>query len=540
MLAIARSAGDVWGIGQALLHRGNAWLNARKLRRAEQAYREAESWAREQGDDWLLGRVLNNLFYCLKERNDHLASQVIEESIQAKKRSGDRRGLAAAYAARGILAADADLHREALTWFRRAERTARKFGDRYGQAQALHNQCKGLQALGRHNEAVSCQRRACAIARKLERQDLLELTSQGLAVALYQAGRYRAALPKFFDLYETKLVRGDISGALTAMSDAGMMAFKLSDHSTARRCFRNAIRVGIRHKRIEHVEYPILNLSVLLMKEGKPRSALRFLSDQLDRWEDVGHWKVVIALARLSIAIRSETHGAPTKIEALWMRALAAAKKQRDVETQIDLLQGRYAWTRDRGDTVAALRALKPLMRLSRRQGLVVEYLEAINEFSNRIQELGHNDRAEKLYRGALEIAREVKSDRLSSTILNNLAETLRLTGRADEALPFYREAADLDRDEDGLLLVEHNLALALDTIGDKDQAKRLLESVRDRSRYGKHWFRYGNAWLALGDMALDAGEKRSAVSHYHAARKVGAAHGVAELVNLADQRIGR
>lgn len=538
MLSIARSAGDVWGVGQALLHRSLVWLNAGNLRRAESSCREAEAWARENGDDWLLGRALNNLFYCLREENAGLAWQAIEESVHAKQRSGDRAGLAAVYAARGIRAADEGRNREALIWFRRTERIARKFSNRYGEAQALHNQNNSLRALGRHQEAVHCAQRAYEIADELGRPELLEIVNHGLALGFAEADQYEAALPKFLDLYESKLARGDVSGAVTALSDAGVMALRLNDHATARRLFRKAISIGFENKKTVTVEHPILSLSALWIKEGKPKPALRFLRRQIDRSEEGCRWRTVISLAKATIGILIENEASVREIEVLWSRALGAAKKSKDVKVQIELLNQRYGWIRDRGDTVAALAALDPLIRLTRRRpNLTVEFLEALNEFSNRLQELGQQDSAEKLYRAALAIAREIKSDRLCSIILNNLAETLRRTGRPDEAIPFFQEAAALDRDDEGRLLVEHNLALALEGIGERGRAKKLLEMVRDRSRYGKHWYRHGNAWLALGDMALDAGENRSAVSHYRKARKVGAAHDLAELVHLADER---
>lgn len=202
-------------------------------------------------------------------------------------------------------------------------------------------------------------------------------------------------------------------------------------------------------------------------------------------------------------------------------------------------MREKYNWIRDRGDTVAAIEALKLLIRLTRqRPELALECLEALNELSNRLQELGHNDSAEKLYRAALAIARDIKSARLCSIILNNLAETLRRTGRPDEALPFYQEAADLDCDEDGRLLVEHNLALALHAIGERERAKTLLEKVRDRSRNGKHWYRHCSAWLALGDIALNVGDKRLAISRYRKAKQVGTAHCLNDLVQQANDRI--
>jgi tetratricopeptide (TPR) repeat protein len=541
MLEIARRAGDVWGVGQALLHKGIAWVNSRNLWKAEQSYRHAESWARKHGDDMLLGRVLNNLFSCLLQRDPNLASQVIEESIQAKKRAGDRLGLTAVYGARGILAADAKQYKESVLWFRRTERTARKYGDRYAETQSLHNQSISLLALSRYQEAIACERRAYEIAKGLERAELVELVTQGLAMGLYQAGQYKAALPKFFDVYEAKLARGDISGAITALSDAGGMAFNLGDHAGAKKYFRMGIRRGLLQKEYDCLDKPILNLSVVLVKEGKPKQALRFLFARLDRFESIRRWKVVVSLARRILAMLEENQGESTEREVLWRRALGAAKKSKDVEAQIDFLMARYNWIRDRGDSVATISALKPLLQLTRQHSeFLIRHLEAVVEFSNEIQKLGDYSAAARLYQMVLNVANVIKANRIRSVILINLAETLRRAERPGEAVPLYRQAielCELERDNNGLLTAKHNLALALDAVGRKAMAKGLLEQVRDRSRCIKDWERHGNAWLALGDLALTAGKKRLAVSRYRRATEVGAAHGVQDLVHRVAER---
>ncbi len=541
MLAIARSGSDAWGIGQALLHKGIAWVNAGNLRKAEQSYRQAEAWARKHGDHWLLGRILNNLFYCLKERDPNLAARAIKESIEAKKRSGDRIGLAAAYTAHGILAADAERYRESLIWFRRTERTARRFGERYAEAQALHNQSKSLLTLNRYQEAITCERRAYEIAKSLERADLLELVVQGLAMGLYQADLEKAALPKFLEVYEAKVARGDIAGAATALSDAGAMALNLEDHATARKYFRKAIRIGLKNKNYNCVENPILNLSVVWMRKDKTKRALQFLSNHVVRFESVHHWKGIVALIRRMIAMLEEKQSDRSEIETLWTRAIAAAKKSKNVKLQIDVLKDRYASIRDRGDTVGALKAIKPLIQLLRqRHEFLVDYLETLNEVGNEVQKLGGYDTAENIYRGILGIAKKIMSSRLYSISLSNLAETLRRTNRPVQAVPLFREAiklCEIDDNEEGLLIVEHNLALALQAIGKSARAKVLLGKVRDKSRRRMDWQSYGNAWLALGDLALSGGKKYLARNRYRKAKNIGQTHGVRNLVQQVQDR---
>jgi Tetratricopeptide repeat len=125
--------------------------------------------------------------------------------------------------------------------------------------------------------------------------------------------------------------------------------------------------------------------------------------------------------------------------------------------------------------------ALQPLLDFaSKKPQLRRDFLEALNELANRIQEIGEYDSAVKIYQVAFNAAREAESAQLCSIVPNNLAEAFRKTERPAEAIPLSREAialCDTAGDEGGRILVEHNLAPALKATGERDSAERLLKS---------------------------------------------------------------
>jgi tetratricopeptide (TPR) repeat protein len=541
MLRIARSTHNSWGIRQAFLHIGIAWLNIGNLHKAELSYRKAEAGARTHRDYFLLGRVLNNLFYCLKERDATLAARVIKESIKIKRRHRDRMGLGASYTALGIQAADTNRYGESVMWFRRTERIAHRFGELYAEAQSLHNQSNSLLALKRYEDAIACEQRAYKIAKGLERPDLLELAVVGLALALYRGGRKKAALTMFLEAYDIKIARGDISGAVTALSDAGATALHFRDHLTAIKYFRRAIQVGLKNRVYNSIEIPILNLASVWTEQKKRHQAFMLLTNHVDRLESMRQWEIVVPLLRRMIVMREGNQSDQKQVNALWTRALMGAEKSGNIKLQIDLLKQRCSFFRDRGDAFGALKTIISLVQLLRRRPeFLVEYLETLTEFANEVQKLGDYNSAESIYRSILGVAKRTKFNRLCSISLTNLGEVLRRTERPIKAIPLYRQAikmAEIDGDDEGRLVTEHNLALALQAIDKIASANILLGKVLDKSRRRMDWKSHGNAWLALGDIALSGGKYYLARNRYQKAKDVGLIHGVMHLVQEARDR---
>lgn len=534
MLKLSRTTQNNWGIGQALLNRGVTWAGAGDNRRAEKCYRQAEDWARKQKDEWLLGRILNNLSVCQTDYNIELALLTLEESIRCKEHSGDKEGLDAAYMGRGILAANAGYHQDALKWFRQSEQIARRFEQSYTLAQALHNQANSLCELGKYDKAIKLGEQAHEIALELDRKDLIILTSQGRAMQHYYAGNYEIALPFFAELYELKKAVKDISGAITALSDVGHMEFLIGNYEIARNKLQEAIHLARTTQNKKCLPNPIQNYVTTWLVEGKSNEAIRFLKHQLTRAENEQNWTLVIQLTKRLAEIFITQDKSFSEIDSIWMQAANIAEKQKDIANQVDILRNRYAWIRDTQTIDDALNALQPLVNiLAKRSAFRKEYIEVLNELGNGLQQLWQYTEAEKNYRKALALAEQEATHELEN-ILNNLAELLRKTNRIEEAIPLYRKSIELcisKSDIEERLFAEHNLALALDAIGEQQEAVKLLQKIREETRRKCLWEHHGWAWLYLANIAWLSGQNSLALQRYTKAKEVGVQHNLNELV---------
>ena len=105
-----------------------------------------------------------------------------------------------------------------------------------------------------------------------------------------------------------------------------------------------------------------------------------------------------------------------------------------------------------------------------------------LNNLAGLLQATGRYEKAEPLYRQALEIVRETLGERHPTYAagLNNLAGLLRTTGRSEEAEPLYRQALEIDRETLGerhptYATHLNNLANLLQTTGRYEEAEPLL-----------------------------------------------------------------
>jgi len=519
MLNISRRAKNIWGIGQALLHRGVAWAHFGDDRRAQHNYQQAADLARKEKDEFLLGRILHNLSQCQMANDSQLAAKTLEESIIHKKRSGDEEGLFAAYTGLGILAGKEKDHKVALHWFRRAERVARKFENNYELAHALHNQAISLSQQGRSQSAINLSRQAREIADSFERKDLIILTLQGEVVHRYEAQDYNGALPLSLKLHILKKETGDFNGAIIAMSDAGIMEMYLKHYDAARSHMRRATSLAKSMDSRHWLMQCINNHVAIWQAQGKPQEAIRLLKREI-RWAERAEEQGIVADLAGILAQFLISHDRPTKaIDQAWEQAIAAADKQENIFKQVELQRQRYAWIRDSRKLEAAIAILQPFLELTeRRKGLRRDYVEGLDEMGTCLQKLGRYDKAEQYYRKGLNLSKKDLDGVIPETLLNNYAELLRKIDRGLEAIPLYEQAVAICQsytDLDGQLLTEHNLALALDGVGRTDEAVKLLIRIREVTHKKGFWAHHVNAWLALGNIAWLQNRRNLALRRY-------------------------
>lgn len=506
MLSISRRAKNGWGIAQALLHRGITWAQLGTNRHAVHSYRKAAAWARKRNDKILLARILHNLSQCLMADNPELASKLLEKSIQYKRRSRDAEGLFAAYSGRGILAGQAGEHKVALRWFRRAERLARKSGSLYEQSHALHNQSLSHFRLGEADAAVRLSQQALKIADALGRTDIIILTAEGAAVHCYEVRGYNTALSLFLRIYGLKKRLGDNPGAVIALSNAAVTELQLKQYDSAKNHIRRAISLS---KSITTRPWLISCLSNHIQvceSQGKRYESVSLLKREIRSADKNGEWGIVADLARMLAQLLISVGASDKGIDQAWMGAIAATEKQNNILKHVEILRQRYAWIRQTKSQDAAIAALYPFLELTRnRKRFRREYIEALEEIATCLQSQEKYSDAETYYRRAFDLAKKHLRAQIPGALLNNYAELLRKTGRSAQAIPLYEQAIAKDEatgDLESRLLVEHNLALALEEINCGDKARNIFLAIARKARNKRLWEHHARAWLALANVA--------------------------------------
>ena len=155
---------DNWGIGQSYINCGAAYYRSGNREKARACYVSGIEHARAGGDDILLARSLGNLAQIVAEKSLEEAQALIEESIAARKRGEDLRGLAVSYGSLGFLSACGGRLGQAREWFSKSLKKARALNSRHVESLALFNLGNVSYERGMFGEAHSYYRQSREIA----------------------------------------------------------------------------------------------------------------------------------------------------------------------------------------------------------------------------------------------------------------------------------------------------------------------------------------------------------------------------------------
>ena len=197
-----------------------------------------------------------------------------------------------------------------------------------------------------------------------------------------------------------------------------------------------------------------------------------------------------VAVARAAEAAFRRGQIAATQIR--WGEAAAHFDKAARLDPVYDHLKQAGSFARRSGRYATALRHLRELLDLSRR-----EYGEgspktgtALGSLANLLNDMGRYEEAVPLYRQALEVGRETLGERHPdyAARLNNLANLLMEMGRYEEAEPLYRQALEIGRETLGeghpdYAIRLNNLGNLLTDTGRYDEAEPLYRQALEIGR---------------------------------------------------------
>ena len=530
MGSIAAKGHDHWGIAQSWLHRGLVWHARKNLDQAARCYQRAAEQAALADDEKLRGRALHNRAQCLMERDPIQASELLAESAECKQRAGDKEGLFATYDAQGLLAIQSGDLAGALRWFRRAVKLARSTGWRRNLAHGLHNLANVHHDLGHPTEARQFGEEAYALAHDLEAPELMILTTQGLAMRCHLADDNERASTLFAELAELKLACGDYEGAVLALSDAGATRVRLGDPLGARDRLDQAIAMAREHGILNLLPQAFGNYAATYGAADQTEAGLSWLGQASKEAAQRGEWLVLTKLSSIKAHWRDERGDDQKTVRACWDHAVTAAVNCKDFPLQLEVVQNRYTWIRDRLGADAALPAVEELVALlARRRQHAKEYAAALNELGNTLQELERFNEARAHYQKALKVLDRIDDLHLRATVHNNLGELWRKTDQFAKAIACYRQALELlaDDDPEERFSTGHNLALAEAASGETQAAEKRLLRIRDLAKKQELWTTYTKAWMALGDLAWTDKRHNLALQRYAHAIRHSARHGL-------------
>jgi tetratricopeptide (TPR) repeat protein len=283
-------------------------------------------------------------------------------------------------------------------------------------AQSLHNLAFVLNDQGRYREAEPLVRRALAIAEKAlgpEHPDTVQSLNV-LAMVLEEQGRYGEAEPLFrraLVIWE-KVLGPQHPYTAGALNNLAAVVDAHGRHGEAEPLYRQSLAIREKVLGPEHpsTALSLNNLAMLLKDQGRYGEAEPLFRRALAIWEAVlgpEHPDTATALDNLASVL--DAQGRHGEVEALQRRALAIREK--------------------------VLGAEHP------------NTAQSLNNLAGVLADQGRYGEAEPLFRRAVAVSRSAQVPANLLVASANLGGFLVAQDRPEEALPYYREAANtLDR----------------------------------------------------------------------------------------------
>jgi len=165
-----------------------------------------------------------------------------------------------------------------------------------------------------------------------------------------------------------------------------------------------------------------------------------------------------------------------------------------DAASLICLARSQY----ERGDFEAAL------ISLQRTDGLAktpVEVVLASNWYGVTLRHLGYRTGSWQFLQKALELARAIGDQGGLATAMHNLAGLLDDFGRPQEALAWFQASLAINPDAAERSASLNNMGLIFETLGQPDEAERLIRAAIEVNRQGGHFHHLGKHLMNLGNL---------------------------------------
>jgi len=358
-------------------------------------------------------------------------------------------------------------------------------------------------ASGRHDRAAAAFERLEAIGRDLEREDLVGLAEDRLALVMIESGRYEDALRWASARLASAERSGDRRGQALALRLIGVVWRELDGPEAGRRDLERALEVAGESPELADVRARIaVTMSFTETQAGAPEEGLRWAEEALELAHEAQAPELAVS-ARINASMAWFVLGRPDQTLAVAEEALAAA----------------------------------------RASGLRLFETYALVNVGDSLRAMGQFDEAAVRLQEALRATYELGGDQIVARLVE-LASLSMDRGRGDEAVPFLREAwrltpgLRLDRYRLDVVLAELRLRLwahgGRSLAASAHETPALLSDASARAEVLADPIVSARVRGLSATLAASGGEQRAALAHAQAVLRLADPEALASHPDLA------
>lgn len=270
----ARRTRNRWAIAQALINSGVALYHLRDQIGAERMYRRSINYARGVGDKVVYARSLGNLSQLLMQTNPRLAKDLLEQSLEIKKKVGDVHGIVGGYLTLGnLFVREGDIS-SARKWYERAAKAAKRLDLRYEESLALINIGNVELDLGNDKLALSSYVRADKISSQEHFHDAFALSLRNQATLHARFGRFGKSEILLRKLELAHRQSGGFFQQAVAIHDIGAVLINRGQFRRGRLEIKRAMRLAAKMKEPGLLYQSHLVYGLSFITEGKVEKGL--------------------------------------------------------------------------------------------------------------------------------------------------------------------------------------------------------------------------------------------------------------------------
>jgi tetratricopeptide (TPR) repeat protein len=317
--------------------------------------------------------------------------------------------------------------------------SVRLAGERTGnlewQSIALHNLGICAAGIGEMDEAYRLYRQCWEISTSSGQPFMAYASYLAYGNFLLNLGHLDEAIPVLRRTLWAYRVMGEDALLVHALQLMGKAQANKGQLGRAEAYYRNARQLAERRSMPGFLPELGTALAELLRLTGRAAEALEECRLALERARAVGDRPAEAAALREQAILRRERGDSAAEASSL-ATALGTYRDLGDIRGQISTLLAMGVAAKEHGDLEQAITSLSECRKLAEGIDDAADTVQALSLLSEVHGMAGDNARAETLLRSAEAIAGAAGSGRLTAQVTERRALSLRMTGRAGEAIP--------------------------------------------------------------------------------------------------------